>query len=677
MVDAAVPAGAAVPSVPKPRSALAAADFRALFERVPASCVVLDPDLVVVAVSDAYLRDTMTRRDDLVGKDIFTMFPENPDDPDPSARAILLESLDRVRRTLQPDTLEVFRYDMVRPGSDHDYEVRYWSATNMPVLRPDGSLGSIIHRVEDVTEFVQLTEGTRQAAEEPGESAGRQQADIVARSQELAAANRVLRRMAVSFEKQVAGAPDATIVVDRSGVIQIVNEQALELFGYERWELVGLPVEKLVPQSLRDLHVRHRRHYAADPRMRKMGAGLDLRGRRWDGSEFPVDVSLYCAEVAEGLVVASVRDLTEQRKREEAIGRLAAIVECADDAITTVTRDGVITEWNGGAERLFGYTAQEAVGQPVTIVAPGDREHDGLELIRRTVSARRTVRAETVRKRKDGTAVDVAVSLSPLFDAAGQVGEVAGITRDITARKHADQVLAERTAQLEASNAELEQFAYVASHDLQEPLRKVRSFCQLLAQQYQGRLDGDADDYIGYIVDGATRMQQLINDLLAYSRAGRAPEATAEVDCDQLMQQVRLDLAAAIEETGAEVVSGALPTVWGIRPLLLQLLENLVGNAVKFHGSPPPRVEVSAARRDGMWEFAVADNGIGIEPQYADRIFAVFQRLHTRDEYPGTGIGLALCQKIVQLHGGTIWLDSRLGAGSTFRWTIPAHQERP
>ena len=168
MVDAAVPAGAAVPSVPKPRSALAAADFRALFERVPASCVVLDPDLVVVAVSDAYLRDTMTRRDDLIGKDIFTMFPENPDDPDPSARAILLESFDRVRRTLQPDTLEVFRYDMVRPGSDHDYEVRYWSATNMPVLRPDGSLGSIIHRVEDVTEFVQLTEGTRQAAEEPG-----------------------------------------------------------------------------------------------------------------------------------------------------------------------------------------------------------------------------------------------------------------------------------------------------------------------------------------------------------------------------------------------------------------------------------------------------------------------------------------------------------------------------
>jgi signal transduction histidine kinase len=238
--------------------------------------------------------------------------------------------------------------------------------------------------------------------------------------------------------------------------------------------------------------------------------------------------------------------------------------------------------------------------------------------------------------------------------------------------------LTERSRQLETSNEELEQYAYIASHDLQEPLRKMASFCQLLARRYQGQLDEQADQYIAYVVDGARRMQELINDLLTFSRVGHSTVPTVEIDCNQVLERVRIDLAATVEEGGASIiVTGTLPTVRGDWARLVQLFENLVGNGIKFHGQEPPRIEISAAPDDTGWRFAVADNGIGIEPQYADRIFALFQRLHSRAEYPGTGIGLAICKKIVDGYGGTLCFDSRLGEGTTFYWTMPREEVSP
>jgi len=247
------------------------------------------------------------------------------------------------------------------------------------------------------------------------------------------------------------------------------------------------------------------------------------------------------------------------------------------------------------------------------------------------------------------------------------------LRREIAQRTQAEDALRDRTTELANSNAELEQFAYVASHDLQEPLRKITGFCQLLARRYEGRLDERADEYIGFVVDGTARMQQLINDLLTYSRVGRIDKDAASVDCNRIMERVRLDLAAAIEQSGAVVtVAGELPTVTGNPTRLVQLFENVVGNAVKFHGPAQPRVVISAERRGAQWRFAVSDNGIGIEPRYSERVFGVFQRLHTRAEYPGTGIGLAVCKKIVETQAGTIWFESEPGAGTTFYWTLPA-----
>ncbi len=647
---------------------------------MPVSCLLLDPALVIVAVSDRYLRDTMTRRADLLGTDIFAVFPENPDDPLGGAEANARNSFDRVRLSLAPDTMPTLKYDIRRPASEGGgFEVRYWSVVNAPLLGSGGTLAYIVHRVEDVTEYVQLTEQNRELTAELRARTGRMDAEILARSRDLETAHRALDQLTAMVDRQVAGAPDATIVVDRSGTITLVNQQVEMMFGYPCQDLVGAPIETLVPESARDVHVKHRTAYAANRQMRTMGRDLDLNlnGRRRDGTQFPVSVSLYCADLEQGLVVASVRDITAQQETEAALSRLATIVKHADDAIFTVTGAGGITSWNKGAERLYGYSEQEVTGQRVTLLAPPGLEDEALGLIRETFRTGQTTQADTVRARKDGTLVDVALSLSPLRDAAGNITAAATIAQNITARKRAERDLVKQAHRLEASNRELEQFAYVASHDLQEPLRKVSSFCQLLAQEYQGRLDGEADQYIGYVVDGAHRMQQLIDDLLSYSRIGRTGEEMTDVDCNEVMRRVRLDLAAAIEEIGAQVVTGDLPTVRGELPRLVQLFENLVGNALKFRGREPPRVEVSAARGDGEWQFCVADNGIGIEPQYADRIFAVFQRLHSRDEYPGTGIGLAICKKIVETHGGKIWLSSQPGQGARFCWTIPAARKQP
>ena len=232
-------------------------------------------------------------------------------------------------------------------------------------------------------------------------------------------------------------------------------------------------------------------------------------------------------------------------------------------------------------------------------------------------------------------------------------------------------MLARYAEELARSNAELEQFAYVASHDLQEPLRMVASFTQLLGRRYRGKLDQDADEFIGYAVDGANRMQHLINDLLAYSRVGTRSKPLAPTDCNAVFQQARDNLATAVEETSTVIYQDPLPMVLGDEVQLLQVFQNLIANAIKFRGAEPPQIQVTAARQGPEWVFAIQDNGIGIAPEHQERIFSIFQRLHQRSEYPGTGIGLAICKKIVERHGGRIWVESQPGKGSTFYFSLP------
>jgi signal transduction histidine kinase len=239
-----------------------------------------------------------------------------------------------------------------------------------------------------------------------------------------------------------------------------------------------------------------------------------------------------------------------------------------------------------------------------------------------------------------------------------------------TARK-----LARRTEEMERSNKDLQQFAYVASHDLQEPLRMVSSYVQLLQRRYQGKLDADADDFIGFAVDGATRMQHLIQGLLSYSRINTHGNPPSPTDVGEVLEQVTTNLRLAIDESNARITHESVPVVEADATQLVQLFQNLIANAIKFCSALPPQIHISAEKEDPYWVFSIRDNGIGLDPEFADRIFAIFQRLHSRKDYPGTGIGLAICKRIVERHGGTIWVTSAPGEGSTFCFTLPASEE--
>lgn len=356
---------------------------------------------------------------------------------------------------------------------------------------------------------------------------------------------------------------------------------------------------------------------------------------------------------------------TEDRHR-----LLAAMVMSSYDAIIGKTRDGIITSWNPAAEELYGYRAEEAVGQHISIIVPLERREELRSILARLRTFHGTQRIETERLTKDGRRIEVEVRISPIRDAQGDLIGASSIAHDIGARKQSERELARSREDLARSNAELERFAYIASHDLQEPLRMVSSYVLLLAQRYRGRLDSDADEFIGFAVDGANRMKTMIADLLKYSRAGRGDDFSS-VDCGRSLADALSNLQFALHEADATVNYDPMPTVRGIASQITELFQNLIGNAVKFHGDRSPQVKVSAARVGAGWEFGVADNGIGIAPEYQERIFEIFRRLHTREKYPGSGIGLTICRKIVLHHGGEMRVESREGKGSTFYFTLP------
>jgi PAS domain S-box-containing protein len=476
------------------------------------------------------------------------------------------------------------------------------------------------------------------------------------------------KRAEERFRVAVESAPSGMVMIDRSGKIILVNQEIERLFGYAREELLGQPIEKLVPERLRSGHPGYRVDFFAHPQARAMGVGRELYGVRKDGVEIPVEIGLNPIETDEGLfVLASVVDITA-RKRAEA--RFRAVVESAPSGMVMINHVGTIELVNRETERLFGYSRDELLGQPIELLVP-HRLRERHPSLRTDFFAHPQTRAmgagrDLFAVRKDGTEMPVEIGLNPIETDEGLF--VLASVVDITERKRAEN-------ELRRSNEELERFAYVASHDLQEPLRMVGSYVQLLGKRYKGKLDADADEFIGFALDGALRMQRLIEDLLAYSRVGTRGAAFVSTHADTALDAALASLKLAIDESRAVVTSDPLPVVTADPGQLEHLFLNLISNALKFRGTEPPSVHVSAARADTMWRFAVRDNGIGIAPEYFERIFVIFQRLHGRNDYPGTGIGLAIAKKIVERHGGRIWVESELGRGTTFLFTLPARTE--
>jgi PAS domain S-box-containing protein len=341
--------------------------------------------------------------------------------------------------------------------------------------------------------------------------------------------------------------------------------------------------------------------------------------------------------------------------------------------MVVVDQDGEIVLLNVQAEKQFGYRRDELVGQKVTNIIPvGFAERliaDDLRSAAEALAQQIGTGIELTALRKDGSEFPIEIMLSPLESEEGIL--VTAAIRDITVRKAAEAKLFQMVEELSHSNEELNQFAYIASHDLQEPLRMVASYTELLSRRYKGQLDSDADEFIAFAVDGAKRMQRLIEDLLSFSRVGTQGTDLLATSSESALNGALTNLRVSLEESGAEITHDTLPIVMADEVQLIQLFQNLVGNAIKYHANGAPRVHVSAVRTaPSVWNFAVKDNGLGIDPQYFEKIFGMFQRLHRRDEFAGTGIGLAICKKIVERHGGTISVESRVGEGSTFRFTL-------
>jgi len=401
-----------------------------------------------------------------------------------------------------------------------------------------------------------------------------------------------------------------------------------------------------------------------------------------------LQVSLEELRVAEEELRQQNEQLVLSRQAiEEERQRYRDLFEFAPDGYVVTDAAGIIREANRVAAKLFGVRQKALVGKPLVLyLAPEDHSVFYARL-RQLPQGEGSDTWEAGVRQRGGAPVPVSIVAAPVRDGRGNITGVRWLLRDVTEqaqiKEHLQVLNAEleshvrrRTEELQRSNEDLQQFAYIASHDLQEPLRAVSSYVQLLADHYRGRLDTDADEIIGFAVEGATRMHELIQDLLQYSRVQTQGATLVETDCEDVLARVLDSLALALEESKAVVTHDPLPRVRADRAQLIRLWQNLLSNAIKFCGDEPPRVHVSAQLREGEWVFSVRDRGIGLDPAHAERVFVIFQRLHTRSEYPGTGIGLAICKKIVERHGGRIWVESEEGKGATFFFTIPTGRGR-
>ena len=554
---------------------------------------------------------------------------------------------------------------------------------------------------KEIAPFVSVAAENARLARKLKESAGSLAAEIAERKR----VEESLCKLSLTVEQS----PSAIIITDLMGAIEYVNPKFTQITGYTAAEVTGKN-----PRILK-LGAKPQEEYKQ--LWETVTAGKEWRGefhnRKRGGELYWASASISPVKNADGVTTHYIgiqEDITARKHMEEELKSLNGLLKqqssdravqlmeseekfrkisaSANDAIIMLDDDERVSYWNAAAEKIFSYSKEEAVGKSLhTLIIPvvfRDRHLEGFKEFQMTGQGPvigKTV--ELTALRRGGEEFPIELSLSGVqikgkWNAIGTIRDIterkilnARLLAEIEGRKKVQERLKQMVKELERSNAELQQFAYVASHDLQEPLRMVSSYTQLLGRRYKGKLDADADEFIAFAVDGAARMQMLINDLLEYSRVGTKGKAFEKVNCLNVFDHAVSNLRIAIEECGAVITHDEFPTVMADTLQFTQLFQNLLGNAIKFRGKETPRVHISVAQKEGEWLFSIRDNGIGIDPQYVDRIFVIFQRLHSKEEYPGSGIGLAICKKIVERHGGLIWVESEPGKGATFHFTIP------
>jgi PAS domain S-box-containing protein len=464
--------------------------------------------------------------------------------------------------------------------------------------------------------------------------------------------------------------PDPIIIVDETGCIQIANNQTEIIFGYTKDELIGKKIEALMPNQSQKNPGYTKNDFFGSPGIENMGAGVDLYAKRKNGTEFPVEISLSPMKTESGTFVsAAIRDITIRREEERKIYQLATIIENSGDAIISKNLDGAVLTWNKSAEKILGYTFEEVRGKHISFLFPTELLEEEKIIMGKIINGESIDQYETIRIKKDQTRIPVSITVSPIKDKNGKVVAVSKILRDITKNKEEEEKLRKYSI-LESKSKEMEQFAYVASHDLREPLLTIKNYMKLFLKNYGETVDEESAQYIKFIVKAADRMDVLIRSVLDYSRLSQLKELE-NVDVAMLIKEVQADLDSQIRNANAKIMVSSLPVIKAY-PLELKLLFlNLITNAIKFRKKESaPEIHILAFQTANKWQFEVRDNGIGIAKEDQEKVFHMFKRLHSRDEYEGTGIGLAYCKKIVELHNGNIFIESEPGVGTTFKFTI-------
>jgi PAS domain S-box-containing protein len=625
-------------------------DFQKLFESCPDSYLLLSPDLIILNASNSYLENTITKRDEIVGRGLFDVFPDNPDDPEADGVSNLYASLCTVMQTRKPHTMPVQKYDIRRP--DGSYEERFWSPVNSPVLNDSNEVLYIIHKVEDVTAIEQMK---------------KEVAAQVKTTNELAEKHtRHLKESEDRFFKIFNLTPVAIYLTDiADGRFLQVNRAFEELFHLKNAEVIGRTVIEL---NITD----EQKRFDAIKKInaqngRAVDLELDLQTANGDTRKMLVSTEIIEIDDRKCFLVAMV-DITERKKTEDALIQtnhfLDAILENIPDMVFVKdAQDLRFIRFNKAGEDILGYSRQDLIGkndydffpedQAVSFTARDKEVFENNTLLNIAEEPIQTTRGERWLHTKK----------IPLYE-NGQPAYLLGISEDITERKkQQDSVL-----QL---NKELNAFTYSVSHDLRSPLRAINGYAQILAEDYTSVLDQEGKRFLGKISSNAERMGRLIDDLLAFSRLGKAKPDVTATDMNELVERAIAEINKTVTYT-AEIQTGSLHTINSDPGLMMQVLINLIGNAIKYSSKrEKPLIEINSKLAGSDAIFWVKDNGAGFDMRYVHKLFGVFQRLHTNDEFEGTGVGLAIVQRIINKHGGKVWAEGKPDEGATMYFSLP------